>query len=280
MPIDVAAAERFLLENARLIDRHRAAVLLHGARAEPVLAALRAYRNPDGGFGHALEPDVRGPHSEPACTLRALEILEEIGRLDDPMVPAAAAWLDAVACDDGGIPFVMPETERYPRAPWMVPSDGGSQVTYAFAALLRQAGLPSEPMDAWCWERIESGGLGGYAILFALRFLDAAPDAERAGAAIERLRAQLDPDGSIPVQGGVEGERLRALHLAGGLGSRSRSLFSAEQLAAGYEELEAGQLDDGGWEFDFLHWSPGQALEWRGIVTLEALSALSAGGRF
>ena len=30
-------------------------------RTEPVLDALRAYRNDDGGFGHAIEPDMRAP---------------------------------------------------------------------------------------------------------------------------------------------------------------------------------------------------------------------------
>ena len=274
--VDVAAAERFLLANARLIERHRAAVLLHGAPVEPVLDGLRAYRHDDGGFGHALEPDVRGPHSEPAGALRALELLAELDRLDDPMVPAVADWLAAVAVDDGGIPFGMEATARYPHAPWMVPSDGGSQMTYALAGLLRRAGLASESMEAWCWERIEGGELGGYALLFGLQFLDAVDDGPRAEAAIERLRPQLDADGSVPVRGGVEGERLSALHLSGPPGSRSRALFTPEQIAAGLDELEAGQLQDGGWEFDFLHWSPGQVVEWRGIYTFDALRTLSA----
>ena len=278
--MNLDAAERFILTNARLIERHRTAVLLHGAPVEPVLDALRAYRNPDGGFGHALEPDVRGPHSEPAGTLRALEILAELERLDDPMVAGAAAWLDAVATEDGGVPFVMEETARYPHAPWMVPSDGGSQMTYAFAGLLRRAGRPSAAMEAWCWERIDGGALSGYALLFGLRFLDVADDEARATAAIERLRPQIAADGSIPVPGGVEGERLGPLDLAGGPGARSRALFGADGIAAGLDALEARQLDDGGWDFDFLHWSPGQSLEWRGIVTFEALRALSDDGRF
>ncbi|MDQ6807191.1 MAG: hypothetical protein M3065_20070, partial [Actinomycetota bacterium] len=74
MPIDITASERFIHANARLLDRHRLAVLLNDVSAAPVLDALRAYRNPDGGFGHALEPDVRAPESEPASTLHALEV--------------------------------------------------------------------------------------------------------------------------------------------------------------------------------------------------------------
>src|SRR5918996_3745272 len=69
--VDLEAAERFILANARLLDRHRLACLLHGAPAEPVVAALGAYRNADGGFGHALEPDIRAPTSEPSATMHA-----------------------------------------------------------------------------------------------------------------------------------------------------------------------------------------------------------------
>jgi hypothetical protein len=47
------------------------------ARLSSVVDALRGYRNPDGGFGHALEPDLRCPGSQPAPTLYALEMLGE-----------------------------------------------------------------------------------------------------------------------------------------------------------------------------------------------------------
>ena len=63
MSIRLDDAERFLWREARLIDRLRAQVLLRGGAAESVIAALRPYQNEDGGFGHALEPDLRGPVS-------------------------------------------------------------------------------------------------------------------------------------------------------------------------------------------------------------------------
>src|SRR4051795_11577861 len=93
MSVDIEAAERFVQANARIIDRRRLDVLLHGGSTAPVLDGLRAYRNTDGGFGHALEPDVRGREGEPASTLRALETLTEIDVADDPMVADAAAWV-------------------------------------------------------------------------------------------------------------------------------------------------------------------------------------------
>src|SRR5829696_9134874 len=168
MPIDIAAAETFVLANARLLDRHRLAALLHGAPVAPVLDALRAYRNPDGGFGHALEPDVRAPESEPAAVLHALEVLAGIDALDDPMVTDAAAWIAAIAA----------------------------------------------------------------------------------------LRGRIDADGSIPVPGGTENERLTPLALSERPGSRSRALFTDGQIEADLDRLEAGQRDDGGWTFDWLSGRP------------------------
>ena len=100
MPIDRAAAETFIWSAARLVDRHRYAMLFGEGSADPVLAALSGYRNLDGGFGHALEPDLRCPGSQPAATLYALEILHEAGRLDSEMARGARAWI-ASGCRGG-----------------------------------------------------------------------------------------------------------------------------------------------------------------------------------
>jgi hypothetical protein len=283
MPVDVESAERFVLANARLLDRHRLAVLLHGAPVGPVLAALRAYRNPDGGFGHALEPDVRGPESEPAATLHALEVLGEIGALDDPMVGDAAAWVAAIADPGGGVPFVLPTAAAHPHAPWMVPSDGGSHLTFAIAGALWEAGS-GEPWlqraTEGCWAKLERPDeLSAYFVKFALDFLDAVPNQARAGAAIETLRDRIGPDGSIPVPGGTEDERLTPLTLSPRPGRRSRALFTDDQIEADLDGLQQGQEDDGGWTFDWLAWSPGQSVEWRGAMTLRALATLHAHGR-
>jgi hypothetical protein len=283
MAIDIDAAERFMLANARLLDRHRLDVLLHGGPAEPVLAALRAYRNPDGGFGHALEPDVRSPHSEPVSALHALEVLVEIGTPDDPMVAGTASWVATVADRDGGVPFVLPSAAAYPRAPWMVPSDGGSHLTFGIAGHLWRTGHASAWLTQatdWCWAKLaRPDELGAYWLKFALYFLDRVPESERASAAIEGLRPRLAPDGTVPVAGGTENERLTPLDLAPRPDGRSRALFDSDRIAADVDRLADRQQDDGGWTFDWLGWSPGQTVEWRGTVTLRALVTLAAHGR-
>jgi hypothetical protein len=283
MSIDLTAAEQFLLANCRLLDRHRTATLLHGAPAERVLEALRPYRNPDGGFGHALEPDVRANESETSSTLHALDMLAEIGALDDPMVDGAVAWLESVAEPDGGVPIVMPTAAAAPHAPWMQPSPGSSSFTFAVAAHLCASGRTwpwlQRAVD-WCWTALDGAEqMGGYEVKLALVFLDAVGDDERARAAVERLRQAIGVDGSIPVAGGTEDERLTAVTLSPRPGARSRALFTAAEIGADLDRLQDGQCDDGGWEFDWLAWSPGQATEWRGTVTLRALLALAENGR-
>ena len=283
MPVDLAAAEQFMFANARVLERHRMAAVLHKAPGEPVRAALLPYRNADGGFGHALEPDVRAPHSEPLSTLQALEVLAELGEGDDPLIAQAAAWIDTIADPDGGVPFVLPAAADYPRAPWMVPSDGGSHLTLALAAVLWELGAPGpwrERATAWCWDRLEHPDqLSAFWVKFGLAFLDHVDDQDRAAAVVERLRPRLGPDGSMPVPGGTEDERLTPLALSERPGSLSRSLFTAAQIEADLDRLEAGQLQDGGWTFDWLAWSPAQEVEWRGLVTLRALTQLLSQGR-
>jgi hypothetical protein len=284
MSIDIHAAEQFVHANARILERHLLAVLLHDGQVSAALDALRAYRNPDGGFGYALEPDVRDPFSQPAATLDALRVLREIGASTDPMVKDAASWVASVANPDGGVPFVLPTAVDYPRAPWMQPSPDGSWLTFAIAGELWSAGATDEPWleraTDWCWNRLEGDEeLGSYWVKFALVFLDAVPDQRRAEAALRRLRSSIGPDGSIPVPGGREDERITPTTLAERPGERSRTLFTDEQFEADLDRLERGQQDDGGWNFDWLAWSPGQSVECRGLVTVQALAVLRAYGR-
>ncbi|GAA4705111.1 hypothetical protein APR04_001963 [Promicromonospora umidemergens] len=279
--IDVGAAERFLYDDARLLERHRLGVLLHDAPASRVLDALRPYRNDDGGWGHALEPDLRGPDSQVSGALSALEVLAELGTAADPavarLVTETADWLASVALPDGRVPHVLPTAADYPAAPWMQPNENGF-LTFAITARLWELGLNHPWLDAattWCWGQLEGEApVDGYTVLFALNFLDAVPEPDRVAAAVERLRPALRDDGSIAVDGGQDDEQLTPLQLSARPGSPSRALFSSGQISAELDRLEGEQLEDGGWDFDFLHWSPGQTVEWRGIVTLGALRTL------
>jgi hypothetical protein len=283
MAIDLTAATQFLESTARLLERRRAAVLLDDGPVDPVLTALRAYQNPDGGFGNALEPDVRCPGSQPAATLAALEVLADVGATTDPMVRQAADWVAGIANGDGGVPTVLPSAEGHPRAPWMQPNADSGFLTFALAARLWHLGVEHPWLRRgtdWCWRQVESDETpAGYTVKFALEFLDAVPEPARAAEAVERLRGALRPDGTVGVDGGVEDEQITPLVLSPRPGSPSRAVLTDAQVSGDLDRLEREQQDDGGWDFDFLHWSPGQSVEWRGLATLGAVSTLVLHGR-
>ena len=282
MPVDPTAAEIFVWSAARLVDRHRYALLFADGTAQPVIEGLRGYRNVDGGFGHALEPDLRCPGSQPAATLYALEILHEAGAADDAMARDARAWIASIAAPDGGIPFALPGFEEYPHAPWWTP-EPGSFLTFGLAATLHAGGVTGDEWLAratdWCWHALTTAEHpNGYWLKYACAFLDATPDEERAVAGIAALAALVDPAAVAPA-GGAEGEALRPLDLSPCAGSRSRALVPEALVEAHLDAVEAGQRDDGGWMFDWPAWSPAQTTAWRGIVTIQALTWLRDNGR-
>jgi hypothetical protein len=273
MPIDLDKAARFVAGHARLLDRHRHAALIEDGPKEPVVAALRAYRNDDGGFGHALEPDLRAPSSQPGATLYALEILAELDSFGDPLATGAIEWIPTVADADGGIPSLVGDVERWPHAPWWQP-ETSTFLTAALAAVLYERGVESEWRDRatmWSWEQVRTRGFeSGYWWHYLVSFLDHVDDDERAQAELARIREPLQP---------LVKDEHTPLAYSPWPHMRSRALFAPEQIEKALDELEAGQAEDGGWTFPWPQWSPGATLDWRGSVTVRALQLLQANGR-
>lgn len=296
---DVARAADFLWRSARLLDRARFAYLFcHGAR-EPVLAALRAYQNVDGGFGHALEPDLRAPLSQPAAVRSALEILDQIDSFADPMVTRACDYLLTIAGADGGVPFLLPSALPYPRAPWWnTTAQPPSAVTFSapIAALLHKHCITHpwlERATDYCWRQVlafdipASAGVTGdmskigrsYQARALLAFLDHVPDRRRAEDAFARLGRLVlegklvEPDLNVP------GEVHTPLDYAPTPHSLARTLFSDAVITAHLDALVAAQQPDGGWRFNWKEWNPATTLEWRGWLTVETLLTLRAYGR-
>jgi Prenyltransferase and squalene oxidase repeat len=245
--------------------------------------AVAAYCNPDGGFGHALEPDLRSPSSQPAAVQQALELLAEVDALDEPMVSRACAFLLAIQRPDGGIPFVLPTVGDDPRAPWWQPADASSLTqTAANAAVLHRGGVEHAWLDgatAYCWARIEEPIDSAYDALYAVAFLDAVPDRERAEAKLDALWPRLRDAGLVATDPDAPGEGHTLLDLSPRPDARSRRLFAPDLIDRHLDALAAGQQDDGGWTFAWPAWCAAAAHEWRGHLTVNALKVLRANGR-
>ena len=284
--ISLDAAERFLWLNARLIDRLRYLHLFKGGDARPVLDALRAYRNDDGGFGHALEPDLRGPVSQPAPVESALRILDETGAGHDPMIGRACDYLLGITTDDGGVPFVLPSARDFPRAPWWETGDdppASLVTTPAIAGILHKLGVAHswlERATEFCWRRLASfEAQHFYELRGALIFLDHVPDRERAEASFARIGPQMFERHLVELDPHAPGEIHGPLDFAPVPEAMARRLFADDLIAAHLDALAAAQQEDGGWLVNWPIWTPAAGLEWRGWATVHALTRLRASGR-
>ena len=274
---DLDHAEQFLAATSRILDRRRFERLFRGGDADPVRAAVLAYRNADGGFGHGLEPDGRTPGTQPAATEQALRILDQADAWDDDVAARACDQLQAAAPEEGGAAFVVANVEGWPRAPWWQANEGFSLIsTGQILGTLLRRGVEHPWVDAAAepmWRRIDAlADPGAYELYGVLRFLEAAPDRERAERALERAEPAIREVVTLDTE--ATGEVHGPLGFAPEPDSIARRLFDAATIATHLDHLAAGQQDDGGWRFDFPAWSPAQEADWRGSFTVDALDTL------
>jgi hypothetical protein len=290
---ELTAARSFMAGQARLLDRRRFTLLFDGADPEPVLTALRAYRNRDGGYGHGLEPDLRARESQPAAAFHAFEVLADVAPVTTPDAVELCDWLDAVSLSNGGLPFALPIEDPSACAPFWANADPEAfslQITTIVAAHAHRVATHDLAVAAhpWlarattcCLEAIDAleAAPQPYELAFAVRFLDAAQESDAlAPALLARLGEYVPEDGRLRVVGGLPDETLRPLDLAPEPDRPARSIFDEATIAADLERLAAEQHEDGGWSVDFQSYSPAAALEWRGYATVRALSVLGNNG--
>jgi hypothetical protein len=292
---DFDAAVAFIAASARVIDQRRFERLFQEGPAAPVRDAVAAYRNEDGGFGYALEPDGRAPGSQPAAVEMALRIMNETDAWDEDLVRGACDWLAAIAPAEGGAAFVEPAIAGWPHAPWWVPEDGHPSslvATGLIAGTLHTRGVSHPWLDGATtvmWNRIDKlgavhGGLAtdgaaAYEMFGVLGFLQHVPDRDRAREVfgrvgpliLERKLVEFDPDAAGEVHG--------VLDFAPEPDSLARTLFDDATVNAHLDHLAGAQLEDGGWTFNWPAWSPAAERDWRGFLTVDALRLLRANGR-
>ncbi|MFF7198980.1 hypothetical protein ACFZAM_35385 [Streptomyces sp. NPDC008079] len=290
-------AEQFVWLTARVLEQRRFAFHFLDGDGDAVETALDAYRNDDAGYGHALEPDLRGPVSQPLHVAYALRVLDEIDRCRGGRAERICRYLTACSTAEGALPAVDASLRGYPYAPWMRISDdppGDLLATGPVVGLLRR----NEVWHAWlfrstdfCWAAIDAlDRTHPYEVLASLAFLASAQDRPRAQGAVERLGrlvreqglALLEPERAgrvAPPTGYAPGEHHFAHDFAPSPDSAARSWFTDTEMERSLDYLAGQQGDDGGWPITWREWAPGSALEGRPMVTIEALRTLRAYGR-
>lgn len=284
-PDIIARAEHFIWLHGRLLDRHLFACLFRGGPRAPVLAALRAYQNDDGGFGNGLEPDIRAPISQPVPTEMALRLLDLVG-LEAEMVGRLCDYLPTITTTEGGVPFVLPSVRAYPRAPWWETADNppaSVNPTASIAGLLHRFGVRHPWLDratALCWSAIEAGRAHEvHELLAVMLFLEHVPERERAEQVFARLGEQILTSGLVALDPDAPGYVKKPLEWAPRPNSLCRRLFDDATIARHLDRLQAEQREDGGWPIAWPVLSPAIEAEWRGWETIRALLTLRAYGR-
>lgn len=290
----LALARDFIWLTGRVLEQRRFAFLFGSGQRDGVRAALEAYRAADGGFAFGLEPDVRGPASQPITLPAALSVLDEIGALGEPEADRLCDWLESVTSADRGVPAVLPSLRDYPRPPWLPVVDdpaGGLLPTGPIVALLMKNKVAHpwvESATEFCWQAVGTlGATHPYEAEAAVAFLDHAADRDRAAREAERLGrlvrdqrlALLDParpQAAYLAPGYAPGEYHFPHDFAPRPDSLARAWFSDEEMNLSLNALAASQQDDGGWPIRWAQWAPTTSTESRPLVTISALLTLRA----
>jgi hypothetical protein len=288
-----AAARRFVLDQGRPLDvalwRHR----FEGAPPSTIIGELAAFQNPDGGFGHGLEPDIATPASTAIATSVGLRCLARAGAtVDAAPVQRALHWLSGHV-RDGVWPIIGPQVDEAPHAPWWSFSDDLAASWNGFrwnptAEILAylydwRAAAPSGLLDA-----VETRMRRSIA---ETDLIDGAYDLRCAVILAEAPGAPADLRQTLPdllvrsvTAHDAADEHAPALDLA----TSPKGVLAAalkDKLEPAAVTLLAGQQEDGGW-IPFWDWAfvdeaawARARKDWRGGLTRLAVEALAAHGR-
>ena len=293
--VDLGAVSRFMTSHARLLERRRFAVRFEDGDPALALAAIEAYRNPDGGYG-TLEPDLRAVESQPVGAMHAFEVFEDVAPVTARGPPRCATGWRRSRSRTGGSRSPCPSaTPRPPRRSGPAPTPTSRRCTSprrsprsAQRVARHDPAVAAHPWLAtatrYCLATMVAQGGPAHTLelLYGLRFLDALvgrTGAGEAGDVLARWAGAVPADGTLPVEGGLADEVIRLLEFSPAPDTPLRKYLADDVVAADLDRLAAGQREDGGWDIDFRAYSPAAALEWRGYATVEAVAVLRAHGR-
>ena len=113
-------AIEYIKKNARPLDMAVFEKHFNNGSSDNVLSELEKYQNDDGGFGNAIEPDIRSKLSSPIGTSYALQYIERLG-LDDEvdLIDKALTYFDSTYKPETKQWYsISSEINDFPHAPW------------------------------------------------------------------------------------------------------------------------------------------------------------------
>jgi len=280
-------ARDFILINARMIERRLFQFHFENDSPEGVFHAVYAYRNPDGGFGHGMEPDTASPESQPLFSIMALETLDEVGYLTKKIIlNDFMPYFESITTVKGGIPWMFRPKSTYPCEEHFktIKEWGALSTTAPLLGILEKYKIDIPWMtkaEQFVWsefERIKDKHVFCYLCVPRwLTFLKHTKSQDKAKKTIKNLKNWILADGVICKDKSDDGWGLygkpHSLNYNPSSESILYSLFSKETIESDLKELINRQKNDGRWD-TWYGISQGTKLEWAGIQTLWALKTL------
>ncbi|HZZ90845.1 MAG TPA: hypothetical protein VFE13_21150 [Caulobacteraceae bacterium] len=291
------AARDFVETQGRSLDRALLRHRLGEGSAEEVMVALIAFQNPDGGFGHGLEPDTRSPASSGIASSIGLRLLARLeAPAKHPTVTGAIEWVAGALDREAGVwPIVGPGVEAAPHAPWWGWSEDLAANWNGFrfnpsAEILAHLYHYREAVPAEVLTSAEEGVArslaeielldGAYDLKCAIRLAESdglpAASAKRLDALVRRSIEAHDP----------ADDHASPFDAAATPASRFADMVE-RRIEPALTGLIGSQADDGGWRWnpewawgfvDKKAWADAHR-DWRGWITRENLETLLAYGR-
>ncbi len=276
-------AKTFIYSNARLLDRRRFQFLFEDGTSAAVIRALRAYQNPDGGFGNGLEPDIRGPHSQPVPTEVALMELDEVGHFDPDLLDDIIRYLRNATLTSGGLPWIFSIGSGYPRSQWWVADPEAKTSVNPTGRILGLLYKQNVRDDFYCepwfvasveylWRTSEHERPEDYHDgIQWVAFLQETPEKDRAKAIWPVVERWLRRNGTIETDPDAPGYVQKMLDWAPAPDSYAQQFIAPSDVKARLSAMVRQQRVDGGWPINFPPFSPAVEMEWRGWVTVDRL---------
>ena len=285
--VDYLKARDFILTNARMIERRLFEFHFVNGNRKGVFHAVYAYRNPDGGFGHGMEPDTASPESQPLFSIMALETLDEIGYLTKEIIlNDFMPYFENVTTEKGGIPWMLRPKTNYPCEEHFktVKEWAALSTTAPLLGILEKYKIDilwKQKAEHFVWsefERIKEKHAFCYLCVPRwLTFLKHTSNQGETQKVIKNLKNWILNNGIICEDRSDKGWGLygkpHSLNYATSPEGILYSIFTKETIKSDIKELINRQKEDGRWD-TWYGISEGTKLEWAGIQTLWTLKVL------
>jgi hypothetical protein len=276
----------FIWNNARLLERAIFEYYFLNGPADRILSILRLYQNLDGGFGNALEPDLRAVDSQPLFVEFGLRTLYDCQLRDLDMAYRVCDFISQYSDLTRGIPTLLPSSQPFPRADHMLHS-GWLEPTMdrlvGLVGMLNWQGV----QHPWLPKAVEACLVylasamydDSHTILTAFCLLESVSKHRPVEQLYNKLAQDLLKANYFCLDVPIKTYGLTPLTFTPTPTSYCRRIFTDAQIEAHLDELISAQQPDGGWP---ILWNPPSEMarcEWRGQRTVMALVTLRAYGR-